>query len=214
MLKNCFKGIFCVLFYMAIKKKKKKLLFLFQWLPIYVRFWDPKVFSGILVISPWTAKILCCTGKELLFQKYLNCRKKMGLHSYNIRILKCLHHSSDEECSLANKYHVISSPSQNLKYFSNNCTFSLLLLWRLVLSLSHNICNNEKIICGISPSVKIFFSETPMKFTLLDHGNEALIVVIAQQLLFLTNVLSKGGIIWTVMETYCFHSFVVRAEQA
>lgn len=43
--------------------------------------------------------------------------------------------------------------------------------------------------------MKIFFSEAPMKFTLLDHGNEALIVVIAQQLLFLTNVLSKGGII-------------------
>lgn len=28
MLKNCFKGIFCVLFYMAIKKKKKTFIFI------------------------------------------------------------------------------------------------------------------------------------------------------------------------------------------
>lgn len=30
MLKNCFKGIFCVLFYMAIKKKKKNFYFYFN----------------------------------------------------------------------------------------------------------------------------------------------------------------------------------------
>lgn len=56
--------------------------------------------------------------------------------------------------------------------------------------------------------MKTFSSEEPMKFPLLDCGNEALVVVIAQQLLFLANVLIKGDIIWTVKETYWFHSIV------
>lgn len=105
----------------------------------------------------------------------------------------------------------LSQILHSFKHFFEKVTFSLLLLQRLVLSLSHNICNNKKIFCRISPKMEILSSEGPMKYSLPDQGSEVLALILTS-LLSVTDVLTKGSTIWTFTETYWLHSIVQMAD--
>lgn len=56
--------------------------------------------------------------------------------------------------------------------------------------------------------MKVLSSEAPVKFSLPDYGNEVFPVSLAQQLLSVADVLTKGSIIQKCIETYWFHSIV------